>query len=55
MKVSLNKIIAAAINNQWVKGVKNMVIGYAKTSFVEQMYWLYVQYGQIVTVYLMRS
>ena len=55
MNSAFNNIIVAAIGNQWVKGSKNIVVGYANKSFVELMEWIYVSYGQITPGYLMRN
>ena len=37
MNSFLKKIIVTDIDNQWIKGSKDIVIGYAKTLFVELM------------------
>ena len=55
MNNSFKKIIVAAINKQWIKGAKDMVMGYANKSFVELMDWLYVRYDQIMPGYLMQN
>ena len=55
MNSALNKIVVAAIDNQWIKGAKDMVMGYANNSFVELMGWLYFRYFQIMPGYLMRN
>ena len=55
MNIALKKIFIAAIDNQWIKGTKYMVMGYSKKSFVELMDWLYVWYGQIMLGYLMKN
>ena len=47
MNSALKKINAAAIDDQWIKGEKNMVMEYANNSLVELMYWIYIQYGKI--------
>ena len=47
MNSPLKKIFVAAIDHQWIKGEKDMVMGYENKSFVELMDWLYVWYGQI--------
>ena len=39
------KIVAAAIKEQWIKGAKDMVMGYAKKNFAELVDWLYARYG----------
>ena len=55
MNIALNNIAVAAIYYQWIKETKDMVMGYAKKLFVEQMYWLYVGYGQIIPVDLINK
>ena len=47
MNSDLNKISVAAIDEQWIKGGKYVVVGYSNKSFVEFMDFLYVRYGQI--------
>ena len=34
MNNALNKIVVAAINDQWIKGAKYMVVGYASKYFL---------------------
>ena len=55
MNIALKKIFIAAIDDQWIKGTKYMVMGHSKRSFVELMDWLYVWYGQIMLGYLMKN
>ena len=45
----------AAIDNQWLKGVKDFVMVYAKKTLVEVMDWLYICYRQIVPGKLMKN
>ena len=51
----LKKISVAAINEKWIKGAKDMVMGYAIIFFVELMYWVYVRYRKITPRDLMRN
>ena len=44
MNRALKKIVVTAIDKQWIKVAKYMVMGYAKNSFVEMMDWMYVRY-----------
>ena len=55
MNNSLNKIVIAAIDNQWIKGAKYMVMGYANNSFVELVDWIYIRYVQITPRDLMSN
>ena len=55
MNRAFNKIAVASIDDQWIKVEKDMVMGYAKASFVELMNWLYGSYGKITPGYLMRN
>ena len=52
---ALKKIVVADIPEQWIKGEKYTVIGYANKSFVEFMEFLYVWYGQIKPGDLMQN
>ena len=47
MNSALNKIVVAAIDDQWNKGGKYIVMGWANKYFVELMYWIYLSYVQI--------
>ena len=47
MNSTLKKISVAAIDNQCIKGVKDMVMVHAKKLFVKLMDWLCVRCGQI--------
>ena len=42
----MKEIVITAIINQWIKGERDMVMGYDKNYFVELMYWLYISYFQ---------
>ena len=42
---SLNKMVVAAIDDQWLKGAKDLMMGYSNKTFVEIMDWLYIRYG----------
>ena len=42
MKISFNKIVVVAIDNQCIKRGKDMVMGYANNSFVGFMYWMHI-------------
>ena len=44
---SLKKISVAAINEHWIKGAKDMVMGYVNKYFRELMDWIYLWYGHI--------
>ena len=44
MNIFLKKIVVAAINNQWLKGAKDLILEYANKTFLELMYWLYIHY-----------
>ena len=48
MNSALKKNSVAAINDQWIKGVIDMVMGYENKSFLYLMNWLYVSYVQII-------
>ena len=52
---TLKKIVVAYINNQWIKGGKDMVMGHTNKSFVKLMHWLYVRYIKMTHVDLMRN
>ena len=54
MNSALKKKTVAAINNQWIKGSKDMVMGYANKYFFKLMDWIYFRYGQIAPRYLRR-
>ena len=43
MNSALKKIVVTSIDNQWIKGTKYMVMGYAKNSFIELMECLYIR------------
>ena len=47
MNSSLKKILIADIDEQWIKGVNYMVMGYANKSFVNLMGCMYLRYAQI--------
>ena len=47
MKSDLKKIAVADIDEQWIKGTKDMLMGYSNKYFVELMAWIYARYGQI--------
>ena len=49
------KIVVAVIDDQWIKGAKNMVMGYANKSFVDLMDWIYVRYVKIMPGELMHN
>ena len=51
----LNKMAVAAINDQCIKGAKNLIMGFAKNTLVEQMDWLYTCYGKITLRDLMKN
>ena len=53
MNSALDKIVLTAIDNQWIKGEKDMVMLNSKKSFVELVDWIYVRYVQITPGYLM--
>ena len=55
MNSALKKIAVAAIDKQWIKGGKDMVMGYTNKPFVDLMDWLYVWYRQITPGYLIRN
>ena len=55
MNSSLRKIVVAAIDDQWLKGAKYLVMGYTNKTFVELFYWLYISYGHIKPVDLMNK
>ena len=55
MNIDLNKIVVAAIDKQWTKWAKDMVMGYARKPFVKIMDWMYIRYGQIIPGYLIRN
>ena len=55
MNIALNKIGVAAINDQWIKEEKDMVMSYTNKLFVELMDWLYVSYVQIMSWYLKKN
>ena len=42
------KNVAVSINDQWIKGARDMVLGYANNSFVQLMDWFYIWYVQIM-------
>ena len=44
---ALNKIVFTAIGDQCIKGLKDMVIGYADKYFVELLDWLYIRFFQM--------
>ena len=39
MNSALKKIMLSAIDDQWLKGTKDLVMGYANKMFVELMDW----------------
>ena len=43
MNSALKTIVFAAIDDQWIKEGKDMVMGYANKTFVELMGWIYIQ------------
>ena len=47
MNSALKKIAVAAINDQYSKGEKHLVMGYATKYFVELGDWIYVRYSQM--------
>ena len=55
MNRDLKKIVVADIDDQWIKGSKDMVMGYANRSFVELMDWLYLRYVHITPGYIMKN
>ena len=55
MNSSLKKIDVTDIDEQWIKGAKDMAMGYVNKYFVGLMDWMYVRYGQITPGYLMRN
>ena len=55
MNSTLKKIFIAAINEQWIKWAKDMVVRYANKYFVEMMNWIYDRYGQITPGDLMNN
>ena len=42
------KNVAVSIDDQWIKGARDMVLGYANNSFVQLMDWFYIWYVQIM-------
>ena len=52
---SLKKITVIEIDDQCLKGAKDMVMVFANKSFVELLDWLYIQYGQITPWDLMKD
>ena len=55
MNSELKKMAVAEINNQCIKGTKNLVMGFANKTFVEQMDRLYTGYGKITPWDLMKN
>ena len=55
MKSAVKKFFVWAIDKQWSKGAKYMVMGYAKKSFVNILDWMYVRYDHITPGYLMQK
>ena len=55
MNSELKKMAVSAINNQWIKGAKNLVMGFANKTFMERMDWLYTCYGKITLIHLMKN
>ena len=55
MNISAKKIVFASIEDQWLKGENDLVMGYANKTFVELMYWLYIHYGRITPVNLTKN
>ena len=47
MNSALNKIFASEIDNQWLKVMKDLVMGYNNKMLVEMIDWLYIIYGNI--------
>ena len=55
INISPKKILVAAINNHWLKEEKYLVVGYTNNTFLEQMEWLDIHYGKIMTVDIMNN
>ena len=55
MNSAIKKIAIAAIRYQWIKGSKDMVMGYGNNSYMDLMDWLHVRYGQVMPGYLIRN
>ena len=47
MNSAWRKLWPQKFDDQWLKGVKELVTGYENKTFVEPMYWIYINYRQI--------
>ena len=52
---AMKNIMLDAIDNQWLKGVKYIIMRYVNKAFVELMCWLYILYRQITPEKLMKN
>ena len=52
---TIKEIFVTAIDKEWIKGAKEMVMGYTNKSFVKVMDWMYVRYGHIPPGDLIRN
>ena len=55
MNSALRNIVIAAIDNQLLKGAKDLVVGCTNKIFVELVYWIYIYYGQIIPGKIMNN
>ena len=55
MNIALKKNWVATIKNQWLKGEKYLVVGYANKTSKYLMGWLYICYGKIMPGKLMNN
>ena len=55
MNSFLKNIVVAAIDNKWLKGVKDLVMRYTNKMFVELTDWIYIHYGKITPGEIMNN
>ena len=55
MNSDLKKILVSEIDDQWLKGAKDLVMGYYNKTFVELVDCIYIHYGKTTPGYQMKN